>query len=71
VLTSVGVALATAFAAAVGYGHAVVAGTLLAGVGMVLTVVQGTFVIPLVAQLRLGWSRRSTCSARFSAWRES
>jgi O-antigen/teichoic acid export membrane protein len=55
VLTSVGVALATAFAAAVGYGHAVVAGTLLAGVGMVLTVVQGTFVIPLVAQLRLGW----------------
>lgn len=54
-LTSVGVALATAFAAIAGYGHAVLVGTLLAGIAMVLTVVQGTFAIPLSAQLRLGW----------------
>jgi O-antigen/teichoic acid export membrane protein len=54
-LTSVGVALATAFAAIAGYGHAVLLGTLLAGIGMVLTVVQGTFAIPLAARLRLGW----------------
>jgi O-antigen/teichoic acid export membrane protein len=54
-LTGVGVALATAFAAVAGYGHAVLFGTLLAGIGMVLTVIQGTFAVPLAAQLRLGW----------------
>jgi O-antigen/teichoic acid export membrane protein len=54
-LTSLGVALATAFAAVAGYGHAVLIGTLAAGIGMVLTVVQGTFAIPLAAKLRLGW----------------
>jgi O-antigen/teichoic acid export membrane protein len=55
VLTSLGVALATAFAALAGYGHAVVIGTLLAGTGMVLAVAQGTLAIPLAAELRLGW----------------
>jgi O-antigen/teichoic acid export membrane protein len=54
-LTSVGVVLATAFVAVAGYGHELVFGALAAGVGMVLTVVQGTFVVPLSAQLRLGW----------------
>jgi O-antigen/teichoic acid export membrane protein len=54
-LTTAGVALATAFAAAAGYGHAVLLGTLLAGIGMVLAVVQGTFAVPLSAELRLGW----------------
>jgi O-antigen/teichoic acid export membrane protein len=54
-LTGVGAALGTAFAAVAGYGHAVVLGTLLAGIGMVLTVVQGTFVVPLAARLKLGW----------------
>jgi O-antigen/teichoic acid export membrane protein len=54
-LTSLGVALATVFAALAGYGHAVLLGTFLAGIGMVLTVVQGTFAIPLAARLRLGW----------------
>jgi O-antigen/teichoic acid export membrane protein len=55
VLTGAGVGLATAFAAVAGYGHAVLVGTLLAGIGMVLTVVQGTFAVPLAAELRLGW----------------
>ncbi len=55
VLTSLGVLLGVAFAAAVGYAHAVVFGTLLAGAGMVLTVAQGTYSVPLAAQLRLGW----------------
>ena len=54
-LTSIGVLLALAFAIAAGYGSAVVAGTIVAGVGMVITVAQGTYVIPLAAELRLGW----------------
>jgi O-antigen/teichoic acid export membrane protein len=60
-LTSVGVALATAFGALAGfahvggYDHVVVIGTLLAGIAMVLQVVQGTFSIPLQATLKLGW----------------
>jgi O-antigen/teichoic acid export membrane protein len=55
VLTAVGVALGCAFAVVAGYGEDVVLGTLFAGIGMVLTVVQGTFAVPLSAQLRLGW----------------
>ncbi len=54
-LTTAGVALATAFAAVAGYGGTVVLGTALAGVGMVLTVLQGTFAVPLAARLQLGW----------------
>jgi O-antigen/teichoic acid export membrane protein len=53
-LTSVGVLLATLFAVLAGYGHAVVEGTFVAGVAMVLTVIQGTFAVPLASQLRLG-----------------
>jgi O-antigen/teichoic acid export membrane protein len=61
VLTSLGVALATAFGALAGLGHVsgydhiVVLGTLLAGIAMVLQVIQGTFSIPLQATLKLGW----------------
>lgn len=54
-LTSGGVTVAVAFALLSGYGHAVVTGTLLAGFAMVLTVLQGTFSVPLAARLRLGW----------------
>jgi O-antigen/teichoic acid export membrane protein len=54
-LTTAGVGLGTAFAAVAGYGGQLVLGTLLAGAGMVLAVIQGTFAVPLGAQLRLGW----------------
>jgi O-antigen/teichoic acid export membrane protein len=54
-LTTVGVLLAMVFVAVAGYGHELIFGALAAGVGMVLTVVQGTFAVPLSAQLRLGW----------------
>lgn len=54
-LTTFGVALAVAFAAIANYGHTVLLGTVAAGIGMVLTVAQGTFAVPLVARLQLGW----------------
>lgn len=54
-LTCAGVALATAFASVAGYGNDVVVGTVLAGAAMVLTVAQGTFAVPLSAELRLSW----------------
>jgi O-antigen/teichoic acid export membrane protein len=54
-LTTLGIGLAAAFAIAVGYGHTVLVGTVLAGTGMVLTIIQGTFAVPLAAELRLGW----------------
>jgi O-antigen/teichoic acid export membrane protein len=53
-LTSVGVLLATVFAAIAGYDEAVTVGTFAAGVGMVVFVIQGTFMVPLASQLRLG-----------------
>jgi O-antigen/teichoic acid export membrane protein len=56
VLTTVGIGGAVAFAAVAGYGGQLVVGTLLAGVGMLLAVIQGTFMVPLAAQLRLGWA---------------
>jgi O-antigen/teichoic acid export membrane protein len=54
-LTAVGVGLAAAFAAVAGYGEGVLVGTVLAGIGMVLTVLQGTYAVPLAARLQLGW----------------
>lgn len=54
-LTSVGVCMATAFAAVARYPTTVLAGTAFAGAAMVLTVAQGTFSVPLSAGLRLGW----------------
>jgi O-antigen/teichoic acid export membrane protein len=54
-LTAIGIVLGCVFTVVAGYGDAVILGTLFAGLGMVLTVVQGTFAVPLSAQLRLGW----------------
>jgi O-antigen/teichoic acid export membrane protein len=54
-LTGAGVLLASGFAILAGYGDEVVEGTFLAGVAMVLTVIQGTFAVPLASRLRLGW----------------
>jgi len=55
ILTVSGVALAVAFAAIAGYGSAMVAGTALAGVGLVLQLLQSTLSTTLQAQLRFGW----------------
>jgi len=55
ILTVGGVALAVAFAAIAGYGSAMVAGTALAGVGLVLQLLQSTLSTTLQAQLRFGW----------------
>lgn len=53
-LTMVGVVLATAFAVAAGYDTPLLAGTVVAGVAMVVLVLQHTLSIPLGATLRLG-----------------
>jgi O-antigen/teichoic acid export membrane protein len=55
VLTLAGVAFAVAFAAAAGYGSRLVLGTVLAGVGLVLQLLQSLFSVTLQAQLRFGW----------------
>lgn len=55
VLTVVGVAGATVFAALAGYGRPLVLGTLLAGAGLLTYVAQAAFSVGLWAQLRLGW----------------
>jgi O-antigen/teichoic acid export membrane protein len=49
-----GTILAAAFAAIAGYGGTLVLGTVLAGVGLLLTVTQDTVAIPLTVRLRLG-----------------
>jgi O-antigen/teichoic acid export membrane protein len=54
VLTAAGVLGATAFAIVAGYGSPLVAGTAVAGTGLVLQAIQGTLAIGLLAQLRLG-----------------
>jgi O-antigen/teichoic acid export membrane protein len=53
-LTIVGALLAAGVAVAAGYGPTLVLGALLAGVGLILTVVQTTLAIPLGATLRNG-----------------
>jgi len=55
-LTSVGVALAVAFAAGAGYTTAMVLGTVLAGAGLVLQLLQSMLSMPLQAHLRFGWN---------------
>ena len=55
VLSTAGVAAAGAFALAVGYDAEMVAGTLLAGVGVIAVTVQATLSVALMVQLRLGW----------------
>ncbi len=54
VATPIGVLLAVGFAAAAGYGQALVLGTLLAGFGLVLVNTAMTLTIPMSAHLRLG-----------------
>jgi O-antigen/teichoic acid export membrane protein len=55
VMTVIGVAGAVAFAAIAGYGPALVLGTLLAGIGLLVQNAQGTFAIALISRLRFGW----------------
>jgi O-antigen/teichoic acid export membrane protein len=55
ILTVIGVALVDAFAAASGYSATLVLGTTLAGVGLVLQLLQSTLATTLQAQLRFGW----------------
>jgi O-antigen/teichoic acid export membrane protein len=50
-----GLAVAVAFAAVAGYTRVMVIGTLIAGFGMVLFVVQQSQAIPLHVKLRFGW----------------
>lgn len=54
-LTFLGVAAAVLFALLAGYPSTLVLGTLLAGVGLTLQVLQDTYAITLTAQLRLSW----------------
>jgi O-antigen/teichoic acid export membrane protein len=51
----VGVAAATAFAALAGYEEAMVLGTVVAGIGLVLGTMQQTYSIPIGVSLRFGW----------------
>ena len=54
VLTPLGVAGATAFAIIAHYDRVLVLGTLLTGVGIILLSSQGTMMLPLVVDLRIG-----------------
>lgn len=49
------IAFACVFAFLSGYSSTLVLGTLLAGFGFALSTLQGTFALPLLAGLRLGW----------------
>jgi O-antigen/teichoic acid export membrane protein len=53
-VAGVGMALAVAFAAVAGYGGALVLGTALAGFGMLLGILQVTYTVPLISELKLG-----------------
>lgn len=55
VLTFVGVLLAIAFSFVAGYSGALVAGTALAGAGLIFQLMQSTLATTLQAQLRFGW----------------
>ena len=54
VLTTIGVAGAMLFGAIAGYDTRLIEGTLIAGAGIVLVVLQGTYAVPLTAGLHLG-----------------
>lgn len=54
-ITSIGVLAVTLFAL-LAYGPTLGLGVLLAGVGLVFTVWQGTLQLPLMVELRLGWT---------------
>ena len=55
VLTTAGVVIAIGFGLVAGYSSAMLVGVALAGVALVLQVVQGTIGVPLQSGLRLGW----------------
>lgn len=55
VVTLIGVGIAVGFAIAAKYGQTLVLGTALAGVGLLLQLLQSTFAVTLQAQLRFGW----------------
>jgi O-antigen/teichoic acid export membrane protein len=71
VLTTVGVLLATLLVWATGAEHQVVIGTLIAGLALLISLTQSTYMVPLNAQLRLGWVsvldvlRQATLSSLF------
>ena len=54
IISALGASAAVAFAVAAGYDGELVAGTALAGTGLIFLVVQQTYAVPLSAQLRLG-----------------
>ncbi len=54
-IAAVGVLAATGFAIVAGYDTVMVVGTLVAGIGLVLTTAQQTLAVPLGVSLRLAW----------------
>jgi O-antigen/teichoic acid export membrane protein len=54
-LATVGVGAAAVFAVVAGYDDGMVAGTLLAGIGVIAVTLQATLSIALMVKLRLGW----------------
>jgi O-antigen/teichoic acid export membrane protein len=54
VVAAIGLGGAVLFAFVAGYGRVLVAGTAFAGIGLVFTMAQHTYIIPLTAELRLG-----------------
>jgi O-antigen/teichoic acid export membrane protein len=54
VITPLGVAAAVGFALVAGYDRDLVVGALLAGIGLMLVILQTTAMLPLTAELRLG-----------------
>jgi O-antigen/teichoic acid export membrane protein len=55
VLTTVGVAIATAAIALAGSPAIVVAGVAIVGLGLLVQLIQSTYMVPLNVQLRMGW----------------
>ncbi len=53
-LTLLGLVAAVIFSAAVGYGSVLVAGTAVAGIALLLQIIQTTYSVPMMAELRLG-----------------
>jgi O-antigen/teichoic acid export membrane protein len=53
--TAVGVVVAIAFAALVGYDREMVAGSAIVGLGLLLYAIQSSWSIPLQSRLQLGW----------------
>jgi O-antigen/teichoic acid export membrane protein len=56
VLTVVGVVIVVGFAALAGYGSTLVLGTAVAGIGLVLQLLQSVLSVTLQGQLRFGWA---------------